>query len=171
MSTPNPQALALAAEALAAMPDMAEAVPAGVLVAAGADPIELSHLQVTPNAVPTLKEISQWSERKYKRSEVIDYQPSAVTNGQQVMWLPVSEIPLLSTLTSRSADLASLQPFEPNTTPLESVLLIAVCMEHSGSSTVFIQGVQTRHILATTSKMESFLSEGGLNKPIPIRWR
>ena len=152
-----------AVAALAAIPKMESAQLAGLLVVAGSDPPELSHLQATNRAQPVLSEIAQSASDKYRRCAVIPYGPGSVTVGSQVMWKPISEIPLLQSILEGSGDFANVQPFNPRTTAISSVRLVAIRMESDEVPTIFVQALQARHIVAGTTRHGMIVKRGSID--------
>ena len=152
-----------AAAALATLPEMDSTELAGLLLVSGNDPAELAHLQATNRAEPVISNIAQWASTKYRNSEVIDYGPGAVTVGSQVMWKPIGDIPLLGSILEGSGDLASLNPFNPRSTEIATVRLVAIRMEAEKVPTIFIQALKSDHIVASSTRHGMIVRPGSID--------
>jgi hypothetical protein len=142
---------------------MGSAHLAGLLVVSGHDPAEPAHLQATNRAEPVISQIAAWASDKYRKCEVIDYGPGSVTVGSQVMWKPIGDIPLLTSILHDSGDLANLKPFNPGTTEIATVRLIAIRMEVDQAPVILIQAVKADHIVASSTRYGMLVRRGSID--------
>jgi hypothetical protein len=166
-ATSQPPSKAGAVTSLAAMPEMESALLAGLLLVVGDDPAEFSHLQATNRAEPVMTEIAKWASDKYRKCEVIDYGPGSVTVGSQVMWKPLSDVPLLGSILEDSGDFANLKPFNPKTKSISNVRLIAIRMESDRVPTIFVQAIESRHIVASSTRHSMLVKRGSIDVADP----
>ena len=103
--------------------------------------------------------------RAYVECEVIDYEPSTTPVDQQVMWLPVTAVPLLGQVLADSDDLANLERFDPKRHEMVNLRLAALRVSTARSSAVYIENLRGSQVVARSTKLGVVLRRGVLDVP------
>ena len=157
-----------AAQTLASLPPLAAApLSAVVLVsqASSGQPAQISQLQPTNAAAVPLSGVIATATRAYVECELIDYEPSTTAVDQQVMWLPVTAVPLLEQVLAGSDDLANLERFDPRRHDVVNLRLAALRVSAGGSSAVYVQNLRGSQVVARSTKVGLILRRGVLDVP------
>jgi hypothetical protein len=158
---------AAAVQGLASIPDLDGSQVGGVLLVTenAEGEHEMAQLQPTEKATPGLLTIGQKAIKYYRECEVIDYDPATTCVGKQVMWMPLSDIPLLESIVNESADMANVDLFDPRKSALSSARLTAMRVEVEPGPVVFIQALQASQVVARSSKFGVLVKKGVLDVP------
>jgi Domain of unknown function (DUF4868) len=158
--------LAAAIQVLADVSDLDGSQLGGVLLVTDLpeDNFELTQLRPTQAAVPALLSIGLSALGFYLDCEVIDYGPATTCVGKEVMWKPLSEVPLLESVVNDSADLANISLFDPKKTKLSNTRLTAIRFE-SDRPVVFVQAMAGSQVVARSKKFGVLVKKGVIDVP------
>lgn len=133
--------------------------------ASSGQPVVISQLQPTNAAAVPLSGVIATAARAYVECEVIDYEPSTTAVGQQVMWLPVTAVPLLEQVLAGSDDLANLERFDPRRHDVVNLRLAALRVSAAGSSAVYVQNLRDGQVVARSTRVGVVIRRGVLDVP------
>ena len=158
---------ATAIQTLASLPNVTESEVGGVLLVSqlSEERFEMTQLRPTESVKPELISIGNTALKFYRDCEVIDYGPATTCIGKQVMWKPLSEVPLLESVASESADLANISLFDPKKAKLSKTRMTALRFDSSTTSVVFVQAMASSQIIASSKKHGVIVKKGVLDIP------
>jgi Domain of unknown function (DUF4868) len=128
--------------------------------------LDFWQLRPTPSAVSVLNEVARNAATRYAASEVIDYEPSALTSGPQVMWLPVTNVPMLQSIADEVGDLANIDIFDPARANLGRLRLAAMRVTNNAASGVFLESVSPGQVIAQSrNRLGLLVRRGTIDTP------
>jgi hypothetical protein len=157
-----------AVQVLTSLTDVEGGRLAGVLLVTELpnDNFELAQLRPTESATPALLSVGRSAISYYKACEVINYGPATSCIGNQVMWKPLTDVPLLGSIVTDSADLANVVLFDPKKAKLTNARLTAIRVEaETGSPIVFIQAVAGSQVVTQSTKFGVLVKKGVIDVP------
>jgi hypothetical protein len=165
MTNPEPQDPAL--QTLLSIPDLANHEISGVLLVLKNPDNEYSMAQLRPTkkATPALLQVGQSATNRYQDCEMIDYAPATDCVGKQIMWMALSDVPLLQSIIDDSADLANVDLFDPKKQKLAQSRLTAIRVDADTGPIVFIQSMAGSQVVARSTKIGVLLREGVIDVP------
>lgn len=150
--------------ALESLAAMASAEVAGALVIAQPDKRqpEIAQLSPTKAATASLGEVLASIVETYVECAVIPYNPAALLADHEIMCIELERVPLLQTIAARSDDLANLPPFDPDSSKLRDVRLIALRVEANNRSAVFVQSFSSGQVVARSRSRTGLMMRRGI---------
>jgi hypothetical protein len=163
----NQSSQAAAVQVLASLRDLDQGQVGGVLLVTDLpeDNFDLAQLRPTEGVKPSLLALGQSALSFYRSCEVIDYSPATTCVGRQVMWKIATDVPLLESITTDSADLANVDLFDPKKSKLTKARLTAIRFESDTGPIVFVQALIGGQVVASSKKFGVLVKKGVIDVP------
>ena len=123
----------------------------------------MSFLKPTVDGANAVVDITNQVSKHFEQLKVIDYGHATTTSDGQVMWMSLSEVPLLESILDSSRDFANLPEFDPAIMKIKNVGLAAIRTGPIATPTVFVQALGARQVVAKTSRTGFFVRKGVLD--------
>jgi hypothetical protein len=155
----------LAVEALAtlAQVEQSQVTTVTVVLQPPSQPVQLAMLRPTEEASGALHGIVADAADEYRDCEVINYEPSTSVMDGQVMWLPVTAVPLLQAVTP--VDSANLPLFDPGKSKLTQLRFSVIHAESVQAEVIFVQALRSNQVVARSKNLGAMVRKGVIDVP------